>query len=416
MDLFAALLTCLCLLILSSASAYGSIPLGSSLSSKNTGVAWTSPSGDFAFGFYPVPGNLFVVGIWFDRIPGKTLVWTANRDKPAARGSTVQLTADGTLVLKDGRGAIVMTIASSPSGGVASAAMLDSGNFVLQGSAGSADLKWQSFDHPTDTILPGQVLNPESELRAASSDSDLSTGKFFLKMQSDGNLVLNRDGNPIDQYNIAYASNTAGTPGKLVFDGTGSIYILRSDNTKYVLTPSGSVPIPASSSYQRATLGYDGVFRQYTFPKTSSSSSSSQTWTRIWATTEDPCTVPGICGVNGYCVLGADQKPRCLCPNKYSYLDPSNMFMGCKNDFPVQDCRGGQQYVLESIANVDWPFGDYEMINNMDEERCRAACMSDCLCTVAIYRVQTCWKKKVPLFRGRMNVDIQSVALIKVPK
>jgi len=36
---------------------------------------WKSPSGDFEFGFYPLPTALFLVGIWFGRIPEKTLAW-----------------------------------------------------------------------------------------------------------------------------------------------------------------------------------------------------------------------------------------------------------------------------------------------------------------------------------------------------
>jgi hypothetical protein len=42
------------------------------------------------------------------------------------------------------------------SSGSASASMLNSGNFVIYNS--DKGIIWQSFDHPTDTLLPSQRL------------------------------------------------------------------------------------------------------------------------------------------------------------------------------------------------------------------------------------------------------------------
>ena len=67
-------------------------------------------------------------------------------------------------------------------------AMLDSGNFVLATS--SSDTLWQSFDEPTDTILPGQVLNQGSSLVSSFSDTNVSSGRFEFILQTDGYLVL----------------------------------------------------------------------------------------------------------------------------------------------------------------------------------------------------------------------------------
>ncbi|KAK1371548.1 putative cGMP-dependent kinase, Concanavalin A-like lectin/glucanase domain protein [Heracleum sosnowskyi] len=63
--------------------------------------------------------------------------------------------------------------------------MLDTGNFVLYDN--DFRITWQSFDHPTDTILPGQFLSTYQELFSSKSESDYSTGRFRLKMQSDSN-------------------------------------------------------------------------------------------------------------------------------------------------------------------------------------------------------------------------------------
>ncbi|XP_031488663.1 G-type lectin S-receptor-like serine/threonine-protein kinase LECRK3 [Nymphaea colorata] len=262
-----------------------------------------------------------------------------------------------------------------------------------------------------------QVLKAEQQLFSVFSPTNLSTGRFFLKMQSDGNLVIDRLRKPIEDNTVVYSSGTAGTGGgKLVFNDTGSIYILLPNNSMDDLTPALVIPSPADAFYHRATLDYDGVFRQYSFPK-SSSSSWSQSWNRVWRTFDDPCDVPSLCGVNGYCASRDDQKFDCLCPTNYSYINSNYQFMGCKQDFPALECRRSpDDYRLAALEDVDWPTGDYEQIDSVDEGKCRQACLSDCLCAVAIYRAQSCWKKKIPMLKGKLSPSAGSKALIKVPK
>ncbi|KAF3949966.1 hypothetical protein CMV_024226 [Castanea mollissima] len=67
--------------------------LGSSITAGSDS-SWKSPSGDFAFGFYPLVTNQYLVGIWFDKISEKALVWSANRDDPADLARIQQTDAD----------------------------------------------------------------------------------------------------------------------------------------------------------------------------------------------------------------------------------------------------------------------------------------------------------------------------------
>jgi hypothetical protein len=75
----------------------GEITVGSSLTATDNSSSWLSPSGDFAFGFRPLSdkNDLFLLSIWFAKIPDKTIVWyaTGTGDMPAPRGSKVELTA-----------------------------------------------------------------------------------------------------------------------------------------------------------------------------------------------------------------------------------------------------------------------------------------------------------------------------------
>ena len=110
-------------------------------------------------------------------------------------GSKVELTKDGQLVLSDPTG---IEIWKSELGGlgVVYAAMLDTGNFVLASQDSSHF--WQSFDHPTDTMLPTQTMSMSSKLVAHYLERNNSNGRFRFQLQTGGNLVLQTLAYPID--------------------------------------------------------------------------------------------------------------------------------------------------------------------------------------------------------------------------
>ncbi|KAL5983358.1 hypothetical protein ACLOJK_017442 [Asimina triloba] len=405
------------------------VSLGDSLSTDGSSN-WVSPSGDFAFGFRRVGSqDLFLLAIWFDKIPEKTIVWSANPDNPVRGGSKVELTTDGRLVLADPQGQEIWK-REVTNGTVTSAALLNTGNFVLLGEASAT--KWQSFAEPTNTILPTQELPLGTELVAPETESNYTRGRFKLTMQLDGNLVLYPLATISDiRYNAYWATDTVGNGSKLVFNESGYIYLpLKSGNLRY-LTTENVIPMPTTSYYQRATLDYDGVFRQYYHPRSpESDGSGSQNWTISQFVPADICSAiradngGGACGFNGYCRLDDSRQPTCNCPPQYISLDPNHTYKGCMPNFTTQSCetdessRAGPQFRLFPVDNVDWPLADYEHYNLVSEDKCQEACLSDCFCAVAIYRAAEgdCWKKKLPLSNGRMNPNVGRRAFIKVPR
>ena len=249
----------LCFPLLPFLSAANNITLGSSLSSTNKNSSWLSPSRDFAFGFRQLNDNsdLFLLAIWFNKIPERTIVWHANGDNPAPRGSTLELTSTG-LLLKDPGGKTIWD--GKPDKKVSDAAMLDTGNFVLRASGKNSNYAWQSFKNPTDTILPTQILDLDSVLISRLTETNFSKGSFELRF-SNGSLKLISVAWPSRfQYKIYYTSNTGsanstGSGHQLVFNESADIYIVK-DNGQIVQLPQWAKLSPRVDHYFRATLDF----------------------------------------------------------------------------------------------------------------------------------------------------------------
>ncbi|GJN14475.1 hypothetical protein PR202_gb01310 [Eleusine coracana subsp. coracana] len=126
-----------------------------------------SPGGKFALGFFQTEGaaGRWYIGIWYHKLPVRTPVWVANRDRPVSDPATSRLTIapDGNLVLLDSSGSLAWSTNTSTRAGsnentTVVAVLLDTGNLVLAPSSKASDVLWQSFDHVGDTWLPGAKL------------------------------------------------------------------------------------------------------------------------------------------------------------------------------------------------------------------------------------------------------------------
>lgn len=140
------------------------------------------------------------------------MVWSANRDDPARIGSTVNFTVKGQILLQHANKTLVIIYNGT---NATSAMMQHNGNFVLLNSL--SKIIWQSFDSPTDTILPGQILNMGHMLFSnANGTEDYSTGQYKLEVQkSDGNIVISafRYSDP----GYWYTSTTSNTSVRLLY-------------------------------------------------------------------------------------------------------------------------------------------------------------------------------------------------------
>ncbi|CAL8998545.1 unnamed protein product [Prunus brigantina] len=402
------------------AQTYRNISLGSSLTALNDdNSSWQSPSGEFAFGFRQIGKDGFLLAIWFNKINEKTIVWSANGDNLVPQGSKVELTADGHFLLNDISTGKDRSIASSPATGVAYAAMLDTGNFVLANQ--NSTILWGSFDQPTDKILPAQALNNGSRLFACYTATNYSRGRFLFTLSS-GNLKLYTTNFPLDYPSSSYwKTDTNGSGFQVIFNQSGSIYLAARNGT--ILNVISSNTLSKQDLYQRATRDYDGVLRHYVYRKgTGSNAGVSSTLSFI---PSNICmSIPqlkggGVCGFNSLCQHDQGQ-PICKCPSGYTLMDPHDVLKGCKQNFAPQSCDEASAetdlFYLQEMNNVYWQGFEYDNFLGVTEDWCRQTCLADCYCTSASFLNGKCWLRGAPQRNGRIDNSFMSKTLIKIRK
>ncbi|KAK8525114.1 hypothetical protein V6N13_124537 [Hibiscus sabdariffa] len=378
----AAILLPLVLSIISTAVALSrssNISVGASLTPTGDPV-WLSPSGLYAFGFYQQSKG-YAIGIFLAGIPQKTVVWTANRDDPPVPSTaSLLLTTDGKLVLRSSPEDEASIVDSTET--IATAAMLDSGNFVLYNS--TRGKIWESFQHPTTTILPGQQLSAGKQLISSISETDESTGIFRLAMLDNGNLV---------QYPVVPYPNTDGiwySYWQSATFGAGA-----TEETLYLMK-----------------LDTDGIFRIYSYKLNQNGNRST-----IYESSTDKCDPKGLCGLNAYCV-STEQGAKCTCPPGFSEIfKQDNSSAGCERNFSLQSCKSNDrrnQYTMKRVAQTEWENATYSELSLSTVGDCEAACLEDCVCEVAMFKNRRCSKQRLPLRFGRWIGSEENIALIKV--
>ncbi|GJW54972.1 G-type lectin S-receptor-like serine/threonine-protein kinase LECRK3 [Tanacetum coccineum] len=229
----------------------GSVSVGASLTATTDATPWLSPSSEFAFGFRQVQGNEnFLLSIWYDKIPDKTIVWYPRNGPMVVQGSKVELTNGLGLVLSDPQGRQVWNSGSISD--LAYGAMNDTGNFMLVGS--DSRNKWESFNFPADTILPTQSMPRNGVIKSKMSETNFTDGRFQLRLLQDGNLVLintmslfyGSGGNDADAAYYTSGTNddlnSTNSGEQLIVDATGYMYILRRSGERLDPTPRDALP------------------------------------------------------------------------------------------------------------------------------------------------------------------------------
>ncbi|CAL4974813.1 unnamed protein product [Urochloa decumbens] len=387
----------------SSASVPAQLGAGSSLAVEDHARPFlVSPDATFSCGFLEAGENAFSFSVWYTNAADKTAVWTANPGAPVnGRGSRISFRGDGGLALADGNGTAVWE--SMTSGEGLAISLLDSGNLVISDPfTGGGRAVWQSFDWPTDTLVPSQPFTKETRLVA---------GYFNLHYDNDNVLRLLYDGPdtssiywPNPGYTVIGNGRTNNKSlGVAVLDDAG--VFLSSDN---LLAKSSDL---GPGIKQWPTLDQDGNLRIYSLNE------STGGWAVSWAAVQQPCSTQGLCGQNAICEYQPSLK--CSCLPGYEMANPRDWRYGCKPMFSISSCihAAPEQFKFVELQHTDFYGYDLGYNSSVSFEYCKKLCMEMCSCTAFSYRLTgtgVCYPKG-SLFNGYTSPNFRGSIYIKVP-
>ncbi|XP_018812215.2 putative receptor protein kinase ZmPK1 [Juglans regia] len=410
--------------LLSSSSEKFDVLRGSSLSVENPSDKLVSLNGDFSAGFFPVGENAFCFAIWLTRSSAPTVVWMANRDDPVdGTGSQLSLSKDGKLRLTNSVGTTVWvtrTAASTPlESSKLQLQLQNTGNLVLNHSDQSGVI-WQSFDSPTDTLLPQQTLTRISTLVSKSSKVDYSSGYYKLFFDNDNVLRLLYQGPVVSSlYWPDPLLSDPGLAGRSMYNSSRAAvlnesgYIWSSDHLEILATDFGV------KTHRRLTLDRDGNLRLYSLEATN----EGWDWVVTWQAVSDPCTIHGICGPNSVCSYDHASGRRCSCLQGFKIKDPTDWSFGCEADFNLP-CNQSHEELSSfvQLSHADFFGNDIKFQPNVTLQHCENECLTTCGCkgfqfrfSADVYRGYLCYPK-YELLNGRQTPNFEGDFYLKVPK
>ncbi|KAL5841859.1 hypothetical protein ACOSQ3_012462 [Xanthoceras sorbifolium] len=342
-----------------------------------------SSDGNFKLGFFsPGKSQACYVGIWFNKISEQTVVWVANRGTPIMNSAGVfKIGGDGNLAVFccNQSSPLWSTNVSLPAGSSSTVKLLDSGNLVL---VAKETIVWQSFDYPTDTVLPGikfgwnrktglnhiltswkSIDDPAPGEFSAGFDPH-SIPQFFLYKNSVphwrsgpwNGRILNglpevgghKDyySDQIDLINITFVSND------------NEIYLKFSPKKGAVF----SIVVMETMGLLKRLIWHE-----------------SQKWVKVQVVLQDLCDEYTRCGANAIC--NEDTLAHCACLPGFERLYPQDWYLKCE-ETRNKGCGKGDGEGFVRLEGVKFPDARNSTVySNMSLEECERECSKSCNCT-----------------------------------
>ncbi|CAL4928292.1 unnamed protein product [Urochloa decumbens] len=406
-----------CFLLLPTLLIHGAdIPLGSTLSPGSNSASWSSSNNTFSLSFTasPTSPSLFVAAITY---AGGVPVWSAGGGAAVDSRGSLRLTSEGDLQLVNGSGAVLWS-SNTGGRGVAAAAVEESGNLVLKNS--TAAIMWQSFHHPTDTVVVSQKFTSGMKLTSGpyAFAIDKSSGNLTLTWTSGTSSVtyLNKGYNDTS----AFASNE--TPTLTTVQSNGLVLTIES-NGLVVMTDGRLATTPAvvaySSNYGESgdmlrflRLDGDGNLRAYSAARGSGAAAEQ------WSAVADQCQVFGYCGDMGVCSYNGTA-PVCGCPSRnFELADASDPRKGCRRKVDLANCPGNSTMLqLDNTQFLTYPPEITTEQFFVGITACRLNCLSggSCVASTALSDGSgLCWLKVSNFVSAYQSPALPSTSFVKV--
>ncbi|PON35823.1 S-locus glycoprotein [Parasponia andersonii] len=352
------------------------------------GDVLVSTRNTFALGFFsPSNSNNRYIGIWYNKVPQQTVVWVANRDNPLINDTSGVLTVNGQggLILhgRNRNSPLWSANVSVHNTNTSMAKLLNVGNLVLLDQNNTAqNLIWQSFDHPTDTMLPfmklglNRVSGLDWVLTSWKSKDDPGTGNYTC--------LIDPNGYPQFFLNLGRVPKWRGGPWTgLRWSGVPEMappkFIL---NVSFVNDPDQVIityGILNDSIFSRMMVDESGTVHRSTWQD------GARQWVEFWSAPSEWCDNYGRCGPNGYCDPSDASKFECTCLPGFQPGSPRNWELrdasgGCVRKRDAHVCGNGEGFVKIAHAKLpDTSVARVEM--GLSLRACEQVCLKDCNCT-----------------------------------
>ncbi|XP_057516316.1 G-type lectin S-receptor-like serine/threonine-protein kinase At4g03230 isoform X3 [Amaranthus tricolor] len=340
---------------------------GSTLKQGTNIETLVSSGGLFELGFFTPDGknsNNSYLGIWYHhQLNPKIIVWVANRNKPLLESTAFLIMQNGTAKLLDTQGATYWSTDIALSGH-ASLCLLDNGNLVLQVSTGTNEyhVKWQSFDSPTDTFIPGMSAYSLTGLTSWENSNNPAQGNYTLQLpRPNKNLVILEQ-----QLKTYWESNVTPfdqTP-QMVFD---------------LLNPDPSAT-EGNNHITRLVMNFTGQVQFWKWKNETA-------WSLRWSQPKDGCSVYQICGKFGIC--NSDNSGLwCKCLQGFTPSSPKgwnsrDYSEGCSPN-PSSSCSTEDSFLRMPMMRVNNPDA------NFVGSACKSACLANFACIAYSCGVADC--------------------------
>ncbi|XVF77722.1 hypothetical protein PTKIN_Ptkin14bG0070000 [Pterospermum kingtungense] len=363
---------------LTTSTSNSTLTPGQSIKDNNTDTL-ISADGSFQLGFFS-PGNSTnrYLGIWYNtkKIPIRTVVWVANRETPISGSSGVlSITSQGILQLSNNTNSIVWSSSTSriPQNPVAK--LLDSGNLVVRD--GDENILWQSFDYPSDTLLPEMKLGKdfitgkETFLTSWKTAEDPAPGEFSMGIDSRGfpQLVIMKGPNLYFRGGSWNGLRFSGAPSQK----KNNIYSFEfTFNEKEVYY---TYKLYNGSHVSRLIVNQSGPLQRFVWID------RTQTWFLLFMLT-DNCDNYALCGSYSRCSIQSSALCECLegfvpkFPREWSVLEWTG---GCVRRTKL-NCGSQDGFLKQSGLKL--PDTSFSWFNQtISLEICREMCLKNCSCT-----------------------------------
>ncbi|XP_059633859.1 putative receptor protein kinase ZmPK1 [Cornus florida] len=385
----------------------------SSLSVEKPSDLLVSPNEIFSAGFHAVGLNAYSFAIWFTKpshVHNRTIVWMANRDQPInGRLSKLSLLRTGNLILTDAGQSISWATNTVSTSSSLQLKLYNSGNLVLRTPEGV--VFWQSFDSPTDTLLPEQPLTRYTKLISSRSQTNCASGFYKLFFDDDNVLRMIFDGPETssifwpDPWLLSNQANRSryNDTRNAVFDSRG--HFKSSDRVEFQATDFGKGP------QRRLTLDSDGNLRLYSLEEPSG------TWVVSWQAISKTCRIHGACGPNSLCTYDPSVGRKCSCLPRFKMINHTDLSYGCEPEFNLS-CKHHEAAFIK-LPQADFYGYNLYIWRNYSLKMCKNRCLELCNCRGLHYRfnyetgVYDCYPKRE--FRNGHG-NFGGVLYFKAPK